>query len=61
LHTDDASLQQTTLSTFYSLSLDAPELIAQHVKTLVDAFLPLALKSVRSLSMLLTIRKSLLF
>ena len=42
LASSDARLRQTTLATLYTLTFDAPELVGEHLTTLIAAYLRLA-------------------
>ena len=42
LEAEDERLRQTTLATLYTLTFDAPDLISQHLGTLVRIYLKLS-------------------
>lgn len=42
LHSSEIKLQVTALNTLYTLTFDAPEIISQHIKTLIASYLRLA-------------------
>jgi hypothetical protein len=58
LSSSDQKLQLTTLSTLYTLTLDAPDIISQHASSLITKYLRLAVSPVCPHSTLLLIGSS---